>query len=199
MKKQQKKTYTAEEQARIDSVITKVTFATVPIVKTAKAVEQTPAPTAETKNTTAKKVDALAVVETVKSVELPLQKVEPIAPVVEPVKSFEQQQAEFEVLRIYIKEKEAKLKQLETIESNISGLEGLQTENADCEELPNIFEDGEDEEDNFVLTLHGTKRGHRRPDHFRINSPAIIEEYLDLLIDKLRLRAENLRTEIAKS
>lgn len=122
---------------------------------------------------------------------------EPTAPEItntDPAKLLESEREKFEKLRAYIKEKEQKLSRLEALERNISGLEDLQRQNEECDDVENIFEE---EDNNFLLTVSGTKPGYNRPDFFKINNPELISEVIDLLIGKLSLQTEKLRAEIA--
>lgn len=109
----------------------------------------------------------------------------------------EQERRKFEELRVYLREKEQMLTQLESIERTIANLEELQEDNNNCDDPVNLFQE---EDANFLLTISGKKENansYRRGEYFKLNNPEIISDILEMIIAKLQKRAESLRAEIA--
>lgn len=102
-------------------------------------------------------------------------------------------QKSFEQRKEYFREKERKVKNLESLEYNIEKLEEVQTKNAQREESSNLFEEKNAPQH---FSLEQQSEYGRAETVFKVTNPVLISEVLTLLLAKMRTKADELKADI---
>lgn len=103
------------------------------------------------------------------------------------------QQKTLEEVKEYFKQKEQKIKLLESIEENLEKLTSTKAKNEGRSEVANYFTEQSAEQ---TLTLSGMNEYSRTDKIFSVTNPWLIDEVLSLLLKKMEFKADTLRAEI---